>query len=535
MKNIINKKIQDAINAYTTDFSLIEVSSPKNKENGNYSSNIALKLVKILNKNPLEIASLIVDNIQLDDIIINIKIENPGFINFFISNKYLLDNINTIIEEDITYGKNNLGNNQKVNIEFVSANPTGYLHLGHARSAFYGAALANILNYSNYQVTREYYINDAGNQINNLELSVKLRYDEICGKEVNLENLQYHANEIKTIANEIYEIHKDTLTDNNMEIFKDFSVKYLLNKIKLDLENIDVIFDQWTSEKSIYESNEVNEIIDLLHKNNLTYVNDGATYIKTSEYFDDKDRVIIKNNNEFTYLLPDIAYHINKYKREFDILIDVLGADHHGYVPRLKSSIEMLNYDSNKLEVKILQLVKLIKNNEEVKMSKRSGNAITINDLIEMIGPTASKYFMVSKSLDSKMDLDIDIMTKETNDNPIYYIEYAYARICSILENKEIKPVNNYKTITKDEAFNLLKKLYDFKDTIITSASKREVHIITNYLYNLASLFHSYYNSERFITDDIEFSNERLNLLKATQIVIKNGLNLINITPREKM
>lgn len=535
MKNIINKVISDAINSYTTDFDLIEVTTPKKKENGNYSTNIALKLVKILNKNPLEIANSIIEKIELNDIIIDVKVEKPGFINFFISNKYLLDNINTIIEQNSNYGKNTLGNNKSVNIEFVSANPTGYLHLGHARSAFYGSALANVLKYSNYNVTREYYINDAGNQINNLELSVKLRYDELCGIDINLEELKYHGLEIKTIAKEIYEIHKDTLTNDDMEIFKDFSVKYLLNKIKIDLENIDVIFDQWTSEKSIYESNEVNKTIELLHQNNQTYIQDMATYIKTSNYFDDKDRVIIKNNNEFTYLLPDIAYHINKYNRGFDILIDVLGADHHGYIPRLKSSIEMLNYDSSKLEVKILQLVKLIKNNEEVKMSKRSGNAITINDLVEMIGLRAAKYFMVSKSLDSKMDLDIDIMTKQSNDNPIYYIEYAYARICSILDNKELKQIDNYTTITKDESFDLLKKLYEFNEIIISATSKREIHLIPNYLYNLASLFHSYYNSEKFITDDLKYTNERLNLLKATQIVIKNGLNLINIEPRERM
>ena len=529
MKDKLRKILCDSIQIKDID---IELTRPKNKVNGDYSTNIALKLTKILNKNPIDIAYDIVNNIKKDEDIIDIKIENPGFINFYLSNKYILNNINTI-NENPNYGSNNYGNNLKVNLEYVSANPTGYLHLGHARSAFYGSSLANIMKYCGYNVTSEYYINDAGNQINNLVNSIQLRYNQLCGSMINEDDITYHGEEIKTIASYIYDKYQDKLP--NIETLKDFSVEFLLNKIKNDLSKTKVEFDVWTSEKSLYTSNKVEQTLNMLKNSDYTYTLDNALYLKTTSFFDDKDRVIIKSDNEPTYLLPDIAYHVDKYKRGYNNIINILGADHHGYIARLKSSMEILGYDSSKMEIKILQLVKLIKDNQELKMSKRSGTAITINDLIEMVGLTAARYYMVSKSLDSKMDLDLDAITKESNDNPIFYIEYAYARINSILKDKDILKENEYTTIEKTEAIDLLKHLYDYEDTLVTAAKNREVHILTKYLYDLASLFHSYYNSEKFVTEDEKFTNERLNLLKSVQTIIYNGLNLIGITPREKM
>lgn len=534
MKNNIKNIIEESIKKITEENIEIEILLPKEDCNGDYSTNVALKLTKILKDNPINIANKIVEGIEKVSFIKEIKIEKPGFINFFLNDVALFDNVNYVIQESNNYGRNNAGENRKVNIEFVSVNPTGVLHLGHARNAFYGSSLANIMKFSGYDVTKEYYVNDAGNQINNLKNSVIARYKELCGYDFVFPTEGYHGKEIISVANSIKENFGDSLEDDS-EIFKDYSVKYLLGNIQKDLTTFGVNFDVWTHEKDLYRNKEVENAFNALVEKGYTYSLDDAIYLRTTDFFDDKDRVIVKNTKEFTYLLPDIAYHFNKYNRGYDILIDVLGADHNGYIARLKSSMEMLNCNSKNLEIKILQLVKVTKDNEEVKMSKRSGNSITLSDLIEMIGQSAAKYFMVSKSLDTQMDLDLDIMTKKTSENPIFYIEYAYARIKSILFEKDIVKVSNFETIKSIEAINILKKLIEFEDIVISASEKREVHVITNYLYDLAGLFHGYYNSEKIVTEDEIYTNERLNLLLAISIVLENGLKLIDITPREKM
>lgn len=532
LKNIINESLSK-MNIDGVSF-IVEV--PKNKENGDYSTNVAMELTKVLRKNPREIAEEIVANIDKGNIIDRIVIAGAGFINFYINNSYLLKGIDEIIKLDKDYGKSNIGNKKKINIEYVSANPTGILHVGTARGASYGDNLSRIMSFAGYDVTREYYINDGGNQIHNLGLSIKARYDNICGKELNMPEDGYHGEEIIEIAQGIYDKFGDSKLDAEISYFTNLGVSKLLQRIKDDLKNFRVEFDVWSSEMAIRNSGKIEECLASLEKNGNIYEAEGAKWLRTTKYGDDKDRVVVKHDGSYTYLVPDIAYHLDKIHRGFDNLIDVFGADHHGYVSRLKASIDALGYDSKILDVKLLQMVKLIRDGEEVKMSKRTGQTITINELVEEVGLNASRYFFAAKSLDTQMNFDITLATKKSTENPVYYIEYAYARICSILNNvKEKIEVNNYETIESEYALNLIKKAYEFKDVVEMSAEKQIPHILTNYVYELATLFHTYYSHEKIISDDIKYTSERVNLINAVKITIGNALNLIGIVAREKM
>ncbi len=516
--------------------SKIIIEIPKDVNHGNYSTNVALVLTKILHKNPMEIANLIKDNIETP-IVSKIEIAAPGFINFYLTDKRIFDELGKIIKENKSYGKNNLGNNTKIDIEYVSANPTGSLHIGHGRGAVYGDNLSRIMSFCGYDVTREYYINDAGNQMNNLGISIKERYKEACGLPYELPEDGYHGKEIITIAKDLYEKYQDSKLDEDIEYFKQKGLEVLMQQIKKDLDTFRVNFDVFTSEQSLYDSGLVEEVLNLFKKNNDCYVEDDALWLRTTKFGDDKDRVIVKNDGTYTYLLPDIANHVNKISRGFDELVDVFGSDHHGYVNRLKASLDILGYDSSMLDVKLLQMVRLLKDGEEVKISKRTGKTITLIELIEEVGINAARYFFASKSLDTQIDFDLSLAIKNSNENPAYYIEYANARISSILNNykHEITAEEDYHTIKEPLAYTIMNKLLDFTDTVISTAEKKQPHIICNYVYELATLFHSYYSSEKFITEDEEYTRERMILLKAIKIVINNSLNLIGIIPREQM
>lgn len=519
------------------DVSNIIVEIPNNKENGDYSTNIALSLASKLHKSPKELANLIIENIDKEDLIENIQIASPGFINFYLNKKYLLKNLNTIIEKKRNYGKTNIGNHQKINIEFVSANPTGILHIGHARGATYGDNLARILSFLGYDVTKEYYINDAGNQMENLGISIKERYKEICGLECNLPENGYHGKEIITLAKKIYDFYGETKLNEEIEFFKKEGLDTLLYQIKKDLDTYRVNFNIFTSEQSLYDKGLVDDTLTKLRYTDTCYIKEDALWLKTTDYGDDLDRVLVKSDGNYTYLTPDIAYHIDKINRGYDQLIDVLGSDHHGYINRLKSSLTILGYNSNILNIKILQMVRIIKDNQELKLSKRTGKTITLIDLINEIGVNATRYFFSSRSIDTNMDINIDLALKQTNENPVYYIEYANARICSILDKykNKIEKIDNYTTITSPIAYNMLNKLYEFEDIVITSGQKEEPHLIANYAYELATLFHSYYAQEQIINDNSIYTQERLNLLLAVKIVLNNALDLIGIIPREQM
>ncbi len=537
IKNEIKEKIKLALNKLNIEEENIIIEIPKDKTKGDYSTNIAMVLTKKLGQKPMDTAKQILEVLELGDLGVA-EIALPGFINFHIDNNYLLSKLNDIIKKDRDYGKNNTGHGKKVNIEFVSANPTGYLHVGHGRGATYGDNLARIMTFSGYDITKEYYINDAGNQMNNLGISIKERYKEICGLSCNLPDDGYHGKEIIMIAKDIYEENGNQKLNEDIEYFKQIGLDILMSQIKKVLDEYRVNFDVFTSEKSLYDRSLVDDTLSKLQKSGKCYIEDGALWLKTTDYGDEKDRVLIKHDGAYTYLLPDIAYHVNKLDRGFDELIDVLGSDHHGYINRLKASLEILEKDATKLDIKILQMVRLIKDGEEVKISKRTGKTITLTDLIDDLGVNRVRYFFSSKSLDSQMDFNLSLAASEDMNNPLFYIEYANARISSILSNysKELPQIGTYTTLNTPQVYTILNKLYEFEDVVVSAATKKLPHLIALYAYDLATLFHSYYNSEKIINEnDAIYTNERIIFIKAIKIVLNNALQLLGILPRERM
>lgn len=513
----------------------VTVEIPKNKDNGDYSTNVAMQLAKILKKNPLEIANDLASKIN-DDCIINIVVANPGFINFYVSNDYLLDNINNVINLGKSYGSCHIGEGKKINIEFVSANPTGILHMGNARGGAYGDSLARIMKFCGYDVTKEYYLNDAGNQINKLAASIYSRYLTKCGIENEFPENGYPGKEIYDIANIIYEEHGDSLVNHSLDIFKEYGVEYLTKLIFKDLEEYRITYDVVTSEKSIYEKHPIKDVLNKIEANGYLYEKEGATWFKSSALLDDNDHVFIKADGSYTYVVPDIPYHMDKMDRGFIKVIDVLGTDHHGYVARLKSAIKAVGYDEEKISVKLLQLVRIVKNKEAVAMHKRSGNVITLKDLIDEVGVNAARYYFSKNSLDTQMDFDIELAKSKTNDNPVFYVCYAYARICSILKKyPKLQKIEKYECINEDAAYNVLACVYNFTDVVKSACNKEMPHIITNYVYELASLFHTYYEKCRIVSEDERKTMENLNLIKSIQITLYNALDLIGVVPDERM
>ncbi len=536
IKEIISCTLKELEIDFEDDKIVIEI--PKNRDNGDFSSNIAMQLTRVLGDNPRNIASKLVDVISKNEKIEKVEIAGPGFINIYLKDEYVFSGIANIIKEEDNYGKSTIGNNEKVDIEFVSANPTGILHLGTARGAAYGSNLANIMSFAGFDVTKEYYINDAGNQINNLGISVKERYKGLCGEKENIPEDGYYGSEIIDIAKSIKDEYEDKKLDEGLEFFKKIAVDYLLNIIKTDLANFGVTFDVWTSEKAIRAKGRIEESLKILEEKGLIFEQDGAKWLKTTVYGDDKDRVLVKADGSYTYLVPDIAYHLDKFDRGFDSLVDVFGADHHSYVSRLKASIEALGYDKDKLEVRLLQMVRLLRDGEIVKMSKRTGGNITISELVEEIGMDAARYFFGARSLDGQMDFDINLALKQSSDNPFFYVGYAHARISTILEDAKTKGLEintNIKNIIDADSKALLLKVYEFTGVVETAAIKKEPHLITNYVYELASMFHNYYGKHRILTDDKVISSENLGLIKTVQITIKNALRLIGVSAPNKM
>lgn len=536
IKNNLIHIIKCSLKELGIDKEDIIVEIPKDKTKGDYSTNVALTLSSIMHKKPEEIAKIIKNQIN-DPLIDHIEVAYPGFINFFLSKEYLLNNINTINEQKRNYGKSNVGQNKKINIEYVSANPTGILHVGHGRGATYGDNLARIMSFIGYDVTKEYYVNDAGNQMNNLGISIKERYKEICGLPFQIPEDGYHGKEIITIAEKIYNTYKDQKIKEDVSFFRKEGLNILLDKIKKDLDNYRVNFDIFTSEQSLYDYGLVDNTLEQLKRSNKCFIDEDALWLKTTDYGDEKDRVLIKSDGNYTYFLPDIAYHVNKMNRGYDKLIDVFGSDHHGYINRLKAALKILDKDPDLLDIKILQMVRLIKDNEEIKLSKRTGKTITLIDLINEVGVNATRYFFSSKSIDTQMDFDLDLAIKQSNENPVYYIEYANARISSILNlyHNKVEIIPKFNTIDSEIAYTILNKLYEFEDIVISAGQKQLPHLIANYTYELASLFHSYYSKEKIITEDDVYTKERIAFLNAIKIVINNALELIGIIPREQM
>lgn len=535
MKEKLQQIVKDSLKKLDIIEEAITIEKPKAPENGDYSCNIALKLAKVLGKNPLEIAQSIASNIA-DASIVKVEIKAPGFINFFVSKDYLIANLKLCLEQGKKYGSSNIGKGQKYNIEFVSANPTGILHLGNARGGAYGDSLARILTFSGFDVTKEYYVNDAGSQITNLGLSILSRYQELCGQESMMPENGYFGQEIKDIAKKLYTEYGDQLLKEDLSYFKELGTQELLAKIIKDLEEYRITYDKFTSEKDIIEKYSVAKVINDLKEKGYTYEKDGAIWFKCSSLLDDKDHVLKKEDGTHTYLVPDIAYHLDKYNRGYTKMIDILGTDHHGYVARLKSSMKAYGQDENKLEVKLLQLVRLVENGEVVKMSKRTGKSVTLKELIDEVGVNAARYFFSRYSLDTQMDFDLNEAKAKSNENPVYYVSYAYARICSILKSKEImEKIDNYTTLNKASAYNVLEKVYEFPEVVKDAALKELPHLITKYVYELATEFHAFYSKNRILTENEQETQENLNLIKGVKITLENALDLIGVIPPEKM
>lgn len=523
----------------------IEVSleQPKDKSHGDYASNIAMRYAKKARKAPIKIAEEIVGKLDKESLYLkDINVVNPGFINFFISPSFIFGVINDINKLGKKYGQLSLGKNERYNIEFVSVNPTGSLHIGHARGAASGDSMCRILQKAGYEVTKEYYVNDAGNQIHNLALSLEARYKQLFDLDVSMPEDGYNGPEIIKLAEKIKsEVNDQYLKEEGYAFFKSYGMNELLAQLKQDLKDFRVEFDVWFSEQSLYDENIVEKTLDYLKEQNYTYEEDGALWLKTSEYGDEKDRVIVKSDGTYTYLTPDIAYHKNKLDRNYTKLIDILGGDHHGYIDRLKAAIEMVGKQSDVLEVEILQMVKVIQNGEEVKMSKRSGRAITLRDIIDEVGVDPIRYFFAMRSLNTHMDLDLDLALKQTNENPVYYVQYANARIHSLFTQAEKKGINfvneeqKFSNLSGDKTLQLVHILSQYPDAIELAATNRTPHKLTNYLNQLASAFHSFYGDTQIITEDTVATKEKLALLNATTTVLEDALSLIGVSAPKKM
>lgn len=540
LKQALSNAVKKAFDV-EVDIASIVIEIPKDKSHGDYSSNIAMQLTRILKNNPRKIAEEILSCLKKEEAAIeSCEIAGPGFINFTIHNTSLAQIITKVIAEGDSFGNNTSGNGLRVNVEYVSANPTGDLHLGHARGAAWGDSITRLLKASGYDVCREYYVNDAGNQIINLGKSLQARYKEYMGLPFSLPEDGYHGEDVKSIAVELAKQYKETYIEENeanLKFFKEKGIEFELDKIKRDLNYFRVHFDVWSSEQAIRDAGKVEEALEELNQKGLTYESEGALWFETTKFKDDKDRVLRKKDGSYTYLVPDIAYHKDKLDREYDLIVDLFGADHHGYIPRLKASIEALGHNPDKLQVDIIQMVRLVENGEEVKMSKRLGNAVTIRELCDEVGVDSVRYFFVQHAVDTHLDFDLGLAKKQSNDNPVYYAQYAHARICSIIRQAPVmKEVEDFALLTHDKEIALMKYINEFSNVISDAARTRAPHKVCNYIQKLAQHFHSFYNVCKVIDPEHEeLSAQRLALLKATKITLNNALALIGVEAIEKM
>ncbi|RKN85727.1 arginine--tRNA ligase [Paenibacillus ginsengarvi] len=525
----------------------IVLEVPKDKAHGDLATNIAMQLSRVAKQNPRQIAERLIAALDTKKAYIaQIEVAGPGFINFFMDKSYLHDAVREVLQAEERYGRIEVGRGRKVQVEFVSANPTGSLHLGHARGAAIGDALCNVLDFAGYDVTREYYINDAGNQVDNLAKSIEVRYLQSLGQQADMPEDGYYGEDIKQFASELSEREGDKLAalteEERQAYFKAYGLEKELAKIKRDLARFGVSFDVWYSETSLYETGKIAPALDQLKANGHVYEQEGATWLRTTPYGDDKDRVLIKNDGSYTYLTPDIAYHRTKYERGYDEMINIWGADHHGYIPRVKAAMAALGYDPQKLTVLIAQMVSLFQNGEKVKMSKRTGKAVTLEDLMDEVGVDAIRYFFTMRSNDSHLDFDMDLAISKSNENPVFYVQYAHARICSIFRQAEEQGVSiraydevDLSPLRAEAEFDLMRKMGELPAEIADAAAAYAPHRLIRYVYELASMFHSYYRAERVITEDAELTQARLALLGAIRVVIRNVLKLVGVSSPQSM
>ncbi|MDF2723552.1 MAG: argS1 [Paenibacillus sp.] len=547
LKETIAQAIVQAGIAEPEQIPPIALEVPKDKAHGDLSTNVAMQLSRVAKQNPRQIAEKLLG--QLDKkqaFIAKADIAGPGFINFFMDRTYLHEVVREVLEADADYGRVEAGQGKKVQVEFVSANPTGSLHLGHARGAAVGDALCHVLDFAGYNVTREYYINDAGNQVDNLARSIEVRYLQLIGQEAQMPEDGYYGEDIKQFAQILLDQQGDKLAalaaEERLAFFKAYGLEQELGKIKRDLARFGVHFDEWYSETSLYTTGKIDPALDELRANGHIFELDGATWLRTTPYGDDKDRVLIKNDGSYTYLTPDIAYHRTKYARGYDEMINIWGADHHGYIPRVKAAMAALGLDPTKLTVLIAQMVSLYQNGEKVKMSKRTGKAVTMEDLMDEVGVDAIRYFFTMRSNDSHLDFDMDLASSKSNENPVFYVQYAHARICSIFRQAEEQGIAalpygevDLSPLATEAEYDLLRKMGELPAEVAEAAAQYAPHRLIRYVHELASQFHSYYKAEKVLSDRPELTQARLALLAALRVVIRNTLKLVGVSAPASM
>lgn len=552
MKDLLKQGITEALNKAIAagtlpagDYPDVALEVPPQKEFGDFASNIAMQSARVAHKVPRIIAQTIVDGMDypwLD----HAEIAGAGFINFFLKNDVIYDTLKQILAAGDAYGHAPLRQEDTIQVEYVSANPTGPLHVGHGRGAAYGSALVNLLRAAGYNVQAEYYINDAGNQMNNLAASVNARYLELLGKPAEIPENGYHGHDIIETAQAIIDQDGDKYLDmpeaERLELFKDRAYAEKLKALKRDLAHFNVHYDNWFSERTLHPD-AIQAACKVLEERGKIYEKDGALWLKSTDYGDDKDRVVIRDNGVPTYLAADIAYHKNKYDRGFKKMINIWGADHHGYVARVKAAMAALGYDVDQLEVLLLQMVSLFRDGKPVKMSKRTGQAITLNELIEEVGTDAARYFFIMRSLDTQLDFDLDLAKSHSNENPVYYIQYAHARIYSIYRQAKEAGANlsmdwsdvKWDTLTNEYELELIKKMAAFPEEVQRAARERAPHRIAHFVHELAGMFHTFYNHCRIIQEDKDLEKARLALVTAVRITIANSLAILGVSAPEKM
>lgn len=537
IEQILKDKIQKAIIDLGQSVSLEEIVIEHGRDtaHGDYATNIAMKKSRLFGKSPREVAQDIIDRLDMESIE-KIEIAGPGFINFFIKNDSLQAVISKIVEQGDNYGKGD-SKNKKINVEFVSANPTGELHVGHARGAAIGDSICRILSFAGYQVTREYYINDAGNQITHLAESIQARYQQQLGLDTPIPEDGYHGEDIKHIAAQIIkEVGDKALSmDDPISYFKQRGMALELDRIKQDLRDFGIVFDVFSSELKVRSNGAIEKELGFLKPH--IYQDGNALVLKTTDYLDDKDRVIKKSDGQYTYFMPDIVYHVDKLSRGYDLLIDVLGADHHGYINRMKSALMMHGYSADVLEIELIQMVRIIKNGVEIKASKRTGNAITLRELFEEVGVDSTRYLFAMRASTGHLDFDMDLAVEQSANNPVYYAQYAHARLSSILEQgKDIALDLSGEKLEKESETALLKQLFQFQSVVQDAARERAPYKITNYIHDLAEGVHHFYTECRVIdSENPSVSGSRLALCLASKQVLKNALKLVGVSAPQKM
>ena len=555
VENKLNEAIALAVEKATQNGDLPEAEMPKfiiekpaDKKNGDFSSNIAMAGARAYHQAPRMIAEAIVKNFSLDGGYIDrCEIAGPGFINFYLSDKYYSDVLKDIVSSGDNYGRSDYGEGKKMLVEFVSANPTGPMHIGNARGGAIGDCLASVLDAAGYNVQREFYINDAGNQIEKFATSLEVRYLQECGKDVELPEDAYHGEDITVHAKNFFSEVGDKYAECDSQERRDALVAYALPKniagLEADLGKYRIKYDKWFRESTLHNDGSVQKIIEALKEKDVTYEQDGALWFKASEFGNDKDIVLIRANGIPTYIVPDIAYHYNKLvTRGYDKAIDVLGADHHGYIPRMKAALTALGLDADRLDIVIMQMVRLVRNGETIKLSKRSGKAITLNTLLEEVPIDAARFFFNLREPNSHFDFDLELAAKQSSENPVYYVQYAHARICSIIKKAADEGIEV--TTPSEEALNrlnsseerdLISHLASLTDEIIGAAKSYDPARITHYVIELATLFHKFYNAHRVVSDDRELTEARLFLCTAVKNTIKNILVMLKVDVPESM